>query len=112
MNINRKVAVILALSSSLAFSSQAVELKAADNSTYTQLCMTAASGNRAALYNAIKNTGHSKKFITKSVQCNSADMVAFVQQYGRNVDKIVDALQRSGTSVTIQDLAMLSRKYR
>ena len=73
--------------------------------------MTAASGNRAALHVAIRDTGYSKKHIARSVRCNSDDMISFVQQYGKNVEGIVDALQQRGTSVTIQDLAMLSSKH-
>ena len=62
----RKISAILAFSSCLAFSTQAVELKAADNSILTQLCMTAASGNRAAMHNAIKESAYSKKFVVKN----------------------------------------------
>lgn len=112
MNRFNQINVILAFSSCLAFSSQAVELKAADNSTLTQLCMTAASGNRAAMHNAIKESAYSKQFIAKNVRCNSSDVISFVQQYGRNVDGIMKSLEIHGTSVSINDLAKLSRQYR
>lgn len=108
----RKISAILAFSSCLAFSTQAVELKAADNSILTQLCMTAASGNRAAMHNAIKESAYSKNFVVNNVRCNSADVISFVQTHGRNVDDMVKSLETIGTSVSINDLAMLSRKYR
>jgi len=112
MNILNSIAVISTLSAGIVFSSQAVELKAGDNSTFTELCITAASGNRAATYNAIKASGYSKTFVVNNVQCNSADMISFIQQYGENIDGMIKALEDNGTHVSIKDLAMLSRQYR
>ncbi|WP_448568361.1 DUF3718 domain-containing protein [Thalassotalea ganghwensis] len=114
MNISKKIAsiTIAAVTSILAFSSQAVELKAGDDSIYTDLCITAASGNRAVLHNAIKATGMSKKFISTKVQCNSKDMISFVSQYGENKEDMIRALNHYGTKVSIRDLAMLGKKYR
>lgn len=111
MNVFKKVVAMSVLSLSTVVSSQAVELRAADKTSFTQLCMTAVSGNRAATHNAIKESGYSKNFVINNVQCNSKDMITFIQQYGNNVESMVNALDKQGTHVTIKDLAMLSRKY-
>ncbi len=112
MNTFKKLIVVATLSSGFVFSSQAAELKAGDNSIYTQLCMSAASGSRVALYNSIKASGHSTKFVNESVQCNTKDIIAFVKQYGKNSEAIANMLDRRGTKVSITDLAMLARQYK
>ena len=112
MKTVNKFALASVLTSCVVFSGQAIELKAGDNSSLTQLCLTAASGNRAATYNAIKATGYSHNFVMDNVRCNADDMISFVQQYGKNSEDMIRALQRRGTQVTISDLAMLARKYR
>ncbi|GLX77707.1 hypothetical protein tinsulaeT_10470 [Thalassotalea insulae] len=111
MNTFKKLIVVSALSTGFVFSSQAVELKAADNSTYTQLCLTAVSSSRPAMYNAIKASGYSKNFIAKNLRCNADDLISFVQSYGKNADDMIRAIQNRGTHVSISDIAMLKREY-
>ncbi|WP_206484962.1 DUF3718 domain-containing protein [Thalassotalea sp. G2M2-11] len=107
-----KIILSVVLTSGVALSSQAVELKAGDNSQLTKLCMTAVTGNRAATLNAIKATGYSHKFVIDNVKCNANDMITFVDQYGKNSEGMIRALERRGTHVSIRDIAMLARKYR
>lgn len=85
--------------------SQANEMVAADDSNFTQLCMTALAGNRAAMHNNIKSSGYSKQFIAKNVQCNGVSILAYVQQHGENADAMLRTLDRSEYRTSITDLA-------
>lgn len=91
--------------SATATMSQANEIVAADNSNITQLCMTALSGNRAAMHNNIKSSGYSKSFIATNVQCNGVNILTFVQQYGKNADGMLRILDRSEHKTYITDIA-------
>lgn len=89
--------------------SHATEMVAADSSNFTALCMTALSGNRAAMHNNIKSSGYSKPFITNNVECNGVNILTFVQQYGQNADAMLRTLDRGEHSTSITDLAKNNR---
>ena len=88
--------------------SQENVMVAADNSNFTQLCMTALAGNRANMHNHIKSLGYSKPFIVNNVQCNGVSILAFVQQHGENLVAMLRILDRCGHSATITDKAKIN----
>jgi len=115
LNFNKdlpKKAVILAalVVSSFTLSAQAKDFTAANNSIPTELCLTALSGNRAAMHNKITSSGYSKTYIAKNLQCNGENIVSFIAQNGRNSEKMLKILDRKGANVSITDLAMNSPK--
>jgi hypothetical protein len=79
-----KIVLAIFMVGAISTMSQENEMVVADDSNFTQLCMTALVGNRAAMYNNIKSSGYSKLFIVNNVQCNGVSILAFVQQYGKN----------------------------
>ena len=74
----------------LASSVQAQEAVAADNGMTTKLCVIAASGNIAALHNKINESGYSRKFVAKNVQCNGENILSFIEHYGRNTSAMIN----------------------
>jgi hypothetical protein len=82
--ITKTLSLAIMMSAGLASSVQAQEVVAADNGKFTQLCVTAASGNVAALHNKTKESGYSRKFVAKNVQCNGENILAFIDHYGKN----------------------------
>jgi hypothetical protein len=103
MSIKKLATVIIALG--LVTSASAAKLTAVDKSKVTELCITAASGNRAAMHNTIKSSGYSAKFIADKVQCNGESLLSFVEHNGKNSVSMLRMLDRRQTSVTITDLA-------
>ena len=104
MNIKKIVATFFATSVISTFS-YANEIVAADSSNFTQLCMTALEGNRAAMHNNIKSSGYSKEFVAKNVQCNGVNILAFVEQHGKKSNAMLRMIDRSERSTLITDLA-------
>ena len=104
-----KVLTTLTVSLTLTGMASATTLVAKDHSISTELCMTAASGNRATLNNSIKNSGLSKSFIVYNIKCNSQSITDFVAQYGKSPTKINKLLNRAKNKgkVTISDIASL-----
>jgi len=103
MNIKKLATVIIALG--LVSSASAAKFSAIDKSITTDLCMTAASGNRAAMHNTMKSSGYSSKFIVNKVQCNGESLLSFIEHNGKNSASMLKMLERRKTSVTITDLA-------
>ena len=101
----KSVGLVAILLSVVTLSSQAIELKAANESALTNLCMTALSGKRVAMHNAIKASGYSKNFIAKNLQCNGVNVLAYVEQYGKNSAVMLDVLHRSDANTSITDIA-------
>ncbi len=85
----------LTLSVALTGAANAEKLEAVDQSTYTQLCMTASQGNLPAMHNAIKASGLSKKFVTEKVTCNDQSITEFVAKHGRSADAMNRMLHNS-----------------
>ena len=104
--LNKKVMVASALVAMFAVSAQAKTFTAVDQSVATGLCVTAVSGNRAAMYNEMRNSGLSKQFIARNVQCNGENIVSFVAQNGRNSENMIKTLGGHHEHTTITDLAM------
>ncbi len=100
-----KLVLALTIAGATSLMSHANEVVAADESNFTQLCMTALAGNRAAMHNNIKASGYSKAFIAKNLQCNGISLQAFVQRYGSNADAMLRVFDRRGHSTSITDLA-------
>jgi len=100
-----KKLVTLAIALGISVSASAIEFSATNNSIDTELCMTALEGNKVAMHNKIKASGMSKKHIAKNVTCNGKNILAYVEQYGKNPDAMLRMLDRSNSRVSITDLA-------
>lgn len=70
------------------------DIISADNSSFTDLCMAALSGNRAAMHNRIKSSGYSKAFVRNNVQCNNVSLLSFIAKYGKNSKAMVRMLDK------------------
>jgi len=104
-----KVLATLTLSLSVAGMANASSLIAKDNSVTTKLCMTAATGNRIDMQQAIKSSRLSKSFVVKNIKCNEQGITEFVAQHSESPTKMNALLNQSLNKgqVTIQDLASL-----
>jgi len=104
-----KVLATLTLSLSVAGMANASSLIAKDNSVTTKLCMTAATGNRIDMQQAIKSSRLSKSFVVKNIKCNEQGITEFVAQHSKSPTKMNALLNQSLNKgqVTIQDLASL-----
>lgn len=109
MNVKKMVFTVIVASTFMA-SAQATNLHAGNNTALTELCMTAVSGNRAALHNKIKESGYTKNYIAKNVQCNGSDIISFIEQHGKNTKAMIHTIDRHVGSVKITDLAMNRKK--
>lgn len=101
--------ILITLSLSLTANAHAAEVVAQDNTQVTKLCVTAAQGNRAAMHNAIKNSGYSKRYVVNNIKCNDLPMTDFIAQYGKSPEAMNATLEnaRSTHRVSITDLAKL-----
>ena len=84
---------------------QAEKVVGEDQSIATELCVSAAAGNRAAMYNTIKSSGYSSKYVANKVECNGVSLLSFVENNGKNADSMLRMLDKRQTSVSITDLA-------
>ncbi len=107
MNIkNIVVATIITLG--LTATAHAAKVTASDKSISTDLCVTAVSGNRAAMHASIKSSGYSPEFVINKVQCNGENLLSFVENNGINSSSMLKMLDRTKTSVSITDLASVN----
>jgi hypothetical protein len=104
MNI-KKMALVTCVAASFSMTTHATDLVAADQSIATDLCLTAASGNRAAMVNQMKASGKSMQFIAKNIHCNGENILAFVDQHGKKSQNMLKVLDRSTHEVSITDIA-------
>jgi len=104
--LNQKVVLMSLVLSTFALSTQAQDFLAADNSKFSNLCVTAVSGNRVAMHNEIKNSGYSKQFIARNLQCNGENIVSFIRHNGRNNENMLKTIGGGREKVSITDLAM------
>ncbi|MBT3133994.1 DUF3718 domain-containing protein [Alteromonas sp. ALT199] len=80
---------IIALTSLFTGSALAsVEFTPSDDSVTSNLCVTAASGNKWKFHNQIKASALDKKYVAEEMTCNGLTVSAFVDQYGENGDSI------------------------
>ena len=82
----KKLSIAVLMTTGLIASAQAADVVAANKSGFTQLCVTAAAGNRAAMHNEILASGYSRSYIAKNVQCNGENIVSFIEHNGKNSD--------------------------
>jgi hypothetical protein len=89
MNTLTKAIAITTLSlSSIGIASASNVMVPADNYVTSKLCVVASEGSKSKLSNAIRKTGLSKNFVAENVKCNELNIVAFIEQYGSNVEKM------------------------
>ena len=89
MKILTKSIVLITLTcSSIVFANESNQFTATNQSLSTKICITAAQGDRLKLSKALKNSGLSKRYVAEKMQCNDLSFVAFVEQYGKNAEKI------------------------
>jgi hypothetical protein len=104
-----KVLTTATLSLTLVGMANAATLVASDKSLTTELCMVAAQGNRAAMFNAIKASSLSKSYVAKNVKCNDMNISSFVDLYGKSpeaMNNMIQSGQKQG-DVSITDIASL-----
>ncbi|WP_448548124.1 DUF3718 domain-containing protein [Thalassotalea fusca] len=104
------VASIFALTS-LVGSASATQFKANNDSTATQLCVTALVGNKLAMHNKIKEVGLSKKYVASNIKCNGKVLLAYVEKRGINADAMMKMLDNKATEVSITDVAKLNSNF-
>lgn len=107
--MNYLTTALITLSLSLTATANATNIVAKDDTRATKLCLTAAQGNRAAMYNAIKASGYSKHYVVNNIKCNNQHITEFVAQHGKSPDRMNAILNnhRSTQRVSITDIAKL-----
>lgn len=89
MNVITKVMAIVGVSFGLvAGVSASPQLVGSDDSMTTKICLSAASGSKFKLRDAMKEAGVDKRFVESEVSCNGMPFVEFVAQYGDDSDSI------------------------
>lgn len=101
----KKLALVTLLTSSVAMSVGATEITAGDASIETNLCVTAAEGNRAAMHVEMRNSGYSNKFIASKITCNGENILAFVEKHGKNPEMMLNMLDKRTRQTSITDIA-------
>lgn len=110
MNTTTKILSTIVLTFT-GLSANAAEFVATDKAESTNLCVTAANGNKMKLNHMLKNSHLNKSFIIENVKCNDLPFLAFVEQQGNQPEKIIAMMtrgQRKG-NVEITDLTMTSK---
>jgi hypothetical protein len=86
--LTKAIAITTLTLSSIGIASASNVMVPADNYVTSKLCVVASEGNKTKLSKAIKKTGLSKNYVAANVKCNELDIVAFIEQYGTNVEKM------------------------
>lgn len=86
-NLTNTIAV-LTLTFGAATAASATSISASDSSSFTNVCMAAASGNSVRLKHAIRDTGYSFNHVTESVKCNGLPINEFVSKYSKSPESI------------------------
>jgi len=97
--ITKTLSLAIIMASGLASSVQAQEVVAADNGKFTELCVTAATGNVAALHNKINESGYSRKFIAKNVQCNGKNILSFIEVLWKKYYAMINDIDHKANEV-------------
>jgi uncharacterized protein DUF3718 len=58
------------------------------------------------MHNQIRDSGYSKTFIARNVQCNGENITSFIHHNGNNSEKMLKVLGGNSVDVSITDLAM------
>lgn len=114
MNTFTKTLATITLSlSTIGMANAADSLFTADDSITSKLCVVAAQGSKIQLHKSIKDSGLSKGYIAENVSCNDQNILAFVQEYAEDPDKMNNVLTNGkfNTNVEIIDLAAAKTKY-
>jgi hypothetical protein len=107
MNIKTIIAATIITLGSTA-TAQATKVIALDKSIATDLCVTAVTGNRAAMHSSIRSSGYTPEFVANNVQCNGVNLLSFIESQGKNSSSMLKMLDRTSTSVSITDLASVN----
>jgi hypothetical protein len=86
--LTKAIAITTLTLSSIGLASASNVIVPADNYVTTKLCVAASEGSKVKLLKAIKNAGLSKHYVAENVKCNELNIVAFIEQYGSNVEKM------------------------
>ncbi|MBU3023259.1 DUF3718 domain-containing protein [Aestuariibacter sp. A3R04] len=110
MNVITKVMAIVGVSFGLAAGvSASPQLIGSDDSATTKICLSAASGSKFKLRDAMKDAGVDKRFVESEISCNGIPLVEFVAQYGENSDSInayiTNGSYESGNYIVSVDVA-------
>lgn len=98
----KKLSIVTLFALSFVASTNATEVTASDNSVFSQLCVTASAGNRAAFHNAIKASGYSRAFITKQVKCNGQSIHNFIETNGKNSSSMLAMLEHKDSEQVVE----------
>jgi hypothetical protein len=107
--LTKAIAITTLTLSSIGMASASNVIVPADDYVTTKLCMVASEGSKTKLSKAIRKSGLSKHFITENVKCNELNIVAFVEQYGSNVEQMNNYLTNGkySDSAVVANLASL-----
>ena len=84
--LTKAIAITTLTLSSIGLTSASSLVVPTDGYVTTKLCVVASKGNKSKLFRAIKKAGLSKSFVTENVKCNELNLIAFIEQYGSNVE--------------------------
>jgi endoglucanase Acf2 len=98
--------IVLTLST-IGMANAASKVVAGDDYVTSKICVAAAGKSKLQLHKVIKESGLSKTYIAEKVTCNNQNIVAFVQEFGDEPEKMNNALTNGKytTQVNITDLA-------
>ena len=99
--LTQSIAIIALTVGSIGLANAQSDFVAGNNSADTEICITAAEGNRLKLLKTLQDTGMSKRYVAEKIQCNELSFVDFVEQYGKNVDKINNFITKGKYSENI-----------
>jgi len=86
------------------------ELTPADTAVTSKICVTAATGSKLKLRNALEDAGLTKHYVENNVTCNGLPIVEFVAQYSDNPDSI-NAFITSGKYVADNYIASVKSRH-
>ena len=99
MKLLTKITAISVLTLSvIGVASAETVLVPADSNVTSKLCVAAAQGKKMKLAREIRKAHLTKYFVSEKVKCNDISITAFVEQYGKNADKINDYLSNANYS--------------
>ena len=80
--MNYITTTVIALSLTLTAAANATDFIATNHSKLTNLCITAAQGDKEKMRIAIWKSGYSKNYVATNIKCNDLTLLDFVAQYG------------------------------
>jgi glutamine cyclotransferase len=107
--LTKAIAITTLTLSSIGLASASNVMVPANNYATTKLCVVASEGSKVKLLKAIKEAGLSKNYVAENVKCNELNIVAFIEQYGSNVEKMNNFLTSGKYSNYIEVANVASR---